>query len=152
LTAVLTGLAVLAQGSGPAGYEPRYEPATMPGVTAGWHADGNRRCQGRCEVRTGEPDQDAAPASLFLVERRLPTAGEHQLAVAQAALGGAAARFSARGDGVRYLRSIFLARQGLLLSLFMADSLDEVRAVNEAALIPFISIEPAIELPGTGQP
>jgi Protein of unknown function (DUF4242) len=99
-----------------------------------------------------EPDQGAAPASLFLVERRLPKISQQQLAVAQAALSSAAARFSARGDGVRYLRSIFLARQGRLLSLFMAGSLDEVRAVNEAALIPFTSIEPAIELPGAGQP
>ena len=99
-----------------------------------------------------EPDQGAPPASLFLVERRLPNAGEHQLAVAQAALTDATARFTARGDGVRYLRSVFLARQGRLLSLFTAGSLDEVRAVNEAALIPFTSIEPAIELPGAGQP
>ena len=99
-----------------------------------------------------EPEQGAVPVSLFLVERRLPNAGERQLAVAQAALTGAAARFSARGDGVRYLRSIFLARQGRLLSLFTADSLDEVRAVNEAALIPFASIEPAVELPAVGQP
>ena len=35
MTAVLTGLAVMAACSGPAGYEPRYGPATMPGVTAG---------------------------------------------------------------------------------------------------------------------
>jgi hypothetical protein len=98
-----------------------------------------------------EPDQGVAPASLFIVERRLPKAAEHQLAVAQAALTGAAVRFSARGDGVRYLSSIFLARQGRLLSLFTAGNLEEVRAVNEATLIPFTSIEPAIELPGAGQ-
>jgi hypothetical protein len=86
---------------------------------------------------------------LFVVERRLPKVSEHQLEVLQTALTGAASRFNARGDGVRYISSIFLARTDRLLSLFMADSAETVRAVNEAALIPFASIEPAVELPNT---
>ncbi|HEV2252351.1 MAG TPA: hypothetical protein VGS06_04090 [Streptosporangiaceae bacterium] len=88
---------------------------------------------------------------LFVAERRLPKTNEHQLAVLQAALTSAASRFTARGDGVRLLGSIFLARQERLLSLFTAESLDAVRAVNEASLVPFASIEPAVELPGSGQ-
>jgi hypothetical protein len=89
---------------------------------------------------------------LFVVERRLPRISEHQLEVLQAALTGAASRFHARGDGVRCLSSIFLARTDRLLSLFVADSAETVRAVNEAALIPFASIEPAVELPGPADP
>jgi hypothetical protein len=93
-----------------------------------------------------------ASANLFIVERRLPMIDEYQLAVLQAALTAAASRFSARGGGVRYLRSIFVSRQERLLSLFMAETLEAVRAVNEAALIPFASIEQAIELPGLAEP
>ena len=87
------------------------------------------------------------PGRLWVVERRLPRISEHQLEVLQSALTGASRRFSARGDGVRYLSSIFLARQERLISLFVAESAETVRAVNEAALIPFASIEPAVELP-----
>ena len=50
----------------------------------------------------------------------------------RAALSGAALRFSARGDSVRYLYSILLARQQRLLSLFTADRLEAVRVGNAA--------------------
>ena len=107
-----------------------------------------------------DPGQDttasavAAPAamSLFVVERRLPKITEQQLAVLLGALSGAADRFRARGDGVRYLRSIFLARQERLLSLFAADGPGTVQAVSQASLVPFASIEPAVELPGPDLP
>jgi hypothetical protein len=92
------------------------------------------------------------PVNLFVVERRLPKVTGQQLAVLQAALSGAAGRFSARGDSIWYLRSIFLARQERLLSLFAAGSPETVRAVNQASLVPFASIEPAVELPGPGLP
>jgi hypothetical protein len=123
---------------------------------------GNPHIRKESRFPMNQPGQDAAacgaatasPASpsLFIVERRLPKISEQQLAVLQAALIGAAGRCSARGDGVRYLRSIFLARQERLLSLFTADSPEAVRAVNEAALIPFAGIEPAVDLPGPGLP
>jgi Nickel responsive protein SCO4226-like len=107
------------------------------------------------ESGTDAAASTAAPlgsAGMFIVERRLPNIDEHQLTVLQAALTSAAARFSARGDGVRYLRSIFLAHQKRLLSLFTAESPEAVRAVNEASLVPFASIEPALELPNVDRP
>ena len=103
--------------------------------------------QGFCPVRTPSP----RTAGLFIVERRLPTIDDHQLMVLQTALTSAASRFSARGDGVRLLGSLFLSGQECLLSLFKADSAETVRAVNEASLIPFAHIEPAVGLPGMGR-
>jgi len=43
-----------------------------------------------------------------------------------------------------------VARQDRLISLFTAGNAETVRAVNQAALIPFGSIEAAVQLPGCG--
>jgi len=84
---------------------------------------------------------------MFVVERRLPGITEGGLAMLQAALTEVTARFAARGEHITYLRSTFLPDQDRLLSLFSAMSLELVREANEASLVPYVSIQRAVNLP-----
>lgn len=94
-------------------------------------------------------DHDAT--HLFVVERRLPGITERGLAMVQAALAESSARFTARGEHITYLRSTFLPEQDRLLSVFSAMNLEAVRAANEASLVPFTSIQRAVNLPAPSE-
>jgi hypothetical protein len=103
-------------------------------------------CTPRARPLAAATRASAPQLHLFVVERRLPGITEHGLAMLQAALTQVSARFAARGEHVTHLRSMFLPGQERLLSLFSAVSLEQVRAANEASLVPYVSIQPAFEL------
>jgi hypothetical protein len=85
--------------------------------------------------------------TVYAVERSLPGVTMAALAGAQAAAIGAAAASSARGEPVRYLRSVFLPGDARCVCLFEAASAEAVRRVNDAAGIPYSAVSEAMDLP-----
>lgn len=83
----------------------------------------------------------------YIVERSLPGLSDKHRSALQYALREASRRLSASGSPVRYLGSTFVPARSRCFCYFQAPTRDVVRAVNEAALVPFIAIDEAIELP-----
>ncbi len=83
----------------------------------------------------------------FLVERTIAGLEREQLGALQRAL-----LLAAGAAGVRYARTTWLPAEGRCLCLFEAQSLDEVRRVNDTAQVPWARIVAAVDLqaPGPG--
>jgi hypothetical protein len=83
---------------------------------------------------------------VFMADRDLPGITMDQLAAAQKAAIDTSARFTAGGRPVKYLRSTFVPGESHCMCLFEANDAETVRAVNEAARIPFTRIVEAADL------
>ena len=88
---------------------------------------------------------------VYIVERSLPGLTVKHRSALQYALSEASRRLNASGPPVRYLGSTFVPERSRCFCLFEAPSHEVVKAVNEAALVPFLTINEAIELPAAGR-
>ncbi len=84
---------------------------------------------------------------VFMADRELPGVTLPQLADAQRAAIETSQRFTADGHPVKYLRSMYVPGESHCMCLFEAADAESVRAVNEAAGIPFTRIVEAVDLP-----
>jgi hypothetical protein len=105
----------------------------------------------RPEQAAISPLADGVPQELtaFIVERSLELLSEAHRVAFQHALSEACRRLTASGSPVRYLGSTLVPARSRCFCLFEAASIGVIRAVNEAALVPYTNIEVAIDLPAT---
>ena len=82
----------------------------------------------------------------YIVERVLAGMGARHRSEMQYALQEASRRITTSGSPVRYLGSTFVPARSRCFCLFEAETLDTVIAVNEAALVPYLTINEAIDL------
>jgi Protein of unknown function (DUF4242) len=87
--------------------------------------------------------------TVYIVERSLSGLSDKHRSAMQYALGEASRRVTASGSRVRYLGSTFVPARSRCFYLSEATSPDVVRAVNEAALVPYNSINEANEFPAS---
>lgn len=83
---------------------------------------------------------------VYAADRNLPGITMEQLAGAQKAAIQTSNRFTEEGRPVRYLRSMYVPGDDRCMCLFEADSADSVKAVNDAAGIPYSRVVEAHDL------
>lgn len=82
----------------------------------------------------------------WMVERELPGMDQAGLAKAQAAAISEAEAMRGRGVEVRYLKSIWAPERERCMCLFEAGSAEDVKALNDAAGLPYAGVTAAAEL------
>jgi muconolactone delta-isomerase len=82
---------------------------------------------------------------VYLVDRVFLGTTLDQIIEAQRAVMEMSHRFAARGEHVRYLRSIYIPGESRCLCLFEAPDAQRVEEVNEVASVPFTKIVEALE-------
>ncbi|MBV7397044.1 DUF4242 domain-containing protein [Mameliella sediminis] len=80
--------------------------------------------------------------AVFMVERSLKGISMEDLGAAQKA----AISTSAQTEGVRYIRTTFAPGDGRCMCLFEGGSAEDVRAVNDAAGLPYDRVVEALDL------
>jgi hypothetical protein len=83
---------------------------------------------------------------VYLVDRDLPGITGEGLAMLQRAEIGASEQFTAAGQPLRYLRSMFIPGEARCMCLFEAEDEAAVAALNQAARLPFTRIVEALDL------
>ena len=82
----------------------------------------------------------------FVVERNLPGISMEVLGDAQKAAIAEAAQMQRQETDISYVRSLFVPETGRCMCLFSAASIDDVKALNDAAKLPYDKISPALDL------
>lgn len=82
----------------------------------------------------------------YLAESILPNTNLEALEMLHHAVLASCTRSTADGKPVRYMRSVFLPGDGLVIWLFEAMDAIDIRDIYEAAELPFIRIVEVIEL------
>jgi hypothetical protein len=83
---------------------------------------------------------------VYAADRNLPGITMDQLAGAQKAAIDTSKRFTDEGRPVRYIRSMYVPGDNRCLCLFEAADADSVKAVNDAAGIPYSRVVEANDL------
>ena len=84
--------------------------------------------------------------TVYMVERALKGITADQLAAAQKAAIKTAEALSREGRQVRYIRSTFVPQEGTCMCLFESDKADTVKALNDAAGLPYNRVVEAMDL------
>ncbi len=84
--------------------------------------------------------------AIFAADRSLPGITMEQLAGAQKAAIDTCGQFTANGQPVRYIRSMYVPGDDHCLCLFEADDAEVVKAVNDTAGIPYTRVVEAMDL------
>jgi hypothetical protein len=85
---------------------------------------------------------------LYSAEVRLTLDQVADWPLLRSVLAEAALRLTGRGDTVRFVRTTYLPERGTLECVFLAENVATVRGMLDAANLPALRIEPAVELPG----